>query len=171
METWGFVSVGISIFKVGWCLLQPSGCDKKFIHSCSTAAITREAASSCCQDTVLSDNLITGCSCSTSYTLKDCPVLVFYDISRVPSKGKVVTCRQQCATLLSQFLCCCSLIIPRLVTCMHDRQCQPHGKALMISLPSLSEKWLHCLNAEHFICYENDVQCVFDTAGCLISLD
>lgn len=73
-------------------------------------------------------------------------------------------CGQWCATLLSELLCCCSLIVPHMVTCMHDKQCQPHGKALMISLPSLNEKWLHCLSAEHFICFENYVQCVFDMA-------
>lgn len=27
---------------------------------------------------------------------------------------------------------------------MHDNQRQPRGKVLMISLPSLREKWLHC---------------------------
>lgn len=175
METWGFVSVGISIFR--WAGVYYSPVDVTKIHTFMQYSSDYQAGSF-----IMLPGyrfvwyLIIGCICSTSYTLRDCPLLVFCDISRVPSEVKVVTferkcdkCRQRCATLLSQFLCCCSLIIPRLVTCMHDKQCQPHGKALMISLPSLSEKWLHCLNAKHFICYENDVQCVFDTS--LISPD
>lgn len=48
---------------------------------------------------------------------------------------------------------------------MHDNQRRPRGKVLMISLPSLHEKWLYCLSAQHSICYENDVRRVLDTAG------
>lgn len=48
---------------------------------------------------------------------------------------------------------------------MHDNQRRPRGKVLMISLPSLHEKWLYCLSAQHSICYENDVCRVLETAG------
>lgn len=181
METWGFISVGISILKWAGVYYSPMDVTKNsYIPAVQQQWSGRQLhhAARILFCLIFNYIIIIRCICSTSYTLRDSPVLVFCDISRVPSEGKVVSferkCdegRQWCATVLSQFLCCCSLIIPHLVTCMHDKQCQPHGKALMISLPSRSERWLHCPNGEHFIYYENDVHCVFDTAGRLISLD
>lgn len=99
------------------------------------------------------------------------------DVSRVPHTAKVVQAlkKERKSDIFEAYTMIYRTIIAVFVllrincapclSCMHDNQRRPRGKVLMISLPSLHEKWLYRLSAQHSICYENDVRRVLDTAG------